>query len=157
MRTLLSPWTHFSQKQGNLSEMLPMYISLTMTVSVHKYFTARVSFCSLGLTVNFLELEYTINEMDRFLTIGMIIGETQRPFTLKLIPTTVEDALNDTVIDYSGDFYVSFPETASGDFYVPFPEKAFATSGEDDFNYTGLCQDDNNFIGFPFRGWSLIF
>ena len=46
--------------------------------------------------------------MDRFLTIGMIIGETQRPFTLKLIPTTVEDALNDTVIDYSG----------SGDLYL---------------------------------------
>ena len=150
MRTLLSPWTHFSQKQGNLSEMLPMYISLTMTVSVHKYFTARVSFCSLGLTVNFLELEYTISEMDRFLTIGMIIGETQRPFTLKLIPTTVEDedALNDTVIDYSG----------SGDFYdiVSFSDPAFATSGEDDLNYKGLCQDDNNFISFPFRGWSLI-
>ena len=147
MRTLLSPWTHFSQKQGNLSEMLPMSISLTMTVSVHKYFTARVSFCSLGLTVNFLELEYTISEMDRFFTIGMIIGETQRPFTLKLIPTTVEDedALNDTVIDYSG----------SGDI-VSFSDPEFATSGEDDLNYTGLCQDDNNFIGFPFRGWSLI-
>ena len=80
--------------------------------------------------------------MDRFFTIGMIIGETQRPFTLKLIPTTVEDALNDTVIDYSG----------SGDFYVSFSETAFATSGDDDLNYTGLCQDDNNFIGFPFRG-----
>ena len=52
--------------------------------------------------VSFYDWDYEVNEIDTYRNITMMIGETQRPFTLQLIPTTVEDALNDVTLNISG-------------------------------------------------------
>ena len=55
-----------------------------------------------------------VTETDRFLSIVMMIGETQRPFTLQLIPTTIEDVQNDVTLNipaYITEYLLSLDET----------------------------------------------
>ena len=71
----------------------------------------------LDLTINFASTNnnyYDVGEEERFVTIELTISETQRPFTLTLTPTTVDDVLADTRIsatDYLGESFSTLSES----------------------------------------------
>ena len=72
-----------------------------------------LSFYSIDLTINFLATDSFVGEEDGFVTIEMIIGEAQMPFTLTLTPTTIDDVLSDTRLratDYLHEAYSTLSE-----------------------------------------------
>ena len=65
------------------------------------------------MILKFWEDDYNVAEENGVVTIGMTIGETQIPFTLRLTPTTVDDVLVDTRLiatDYLREAYSTLSE-----------------------------------------------
>ena len=63
-----------------------------------------------GLTINFGSLDYDVDEDKGPITIAMRVRGTQRPFTLILTPTTIDDAFavpGTNVADFVSDAYMN--------------------------------------------------
>ena len=77
-----------------------------------------------GLTINFGSLDYDVGEEGGSITIVMTVRETQKPFTLILTPTTIDDAL--AVSGNSGFNVADFVPEA----YINSRPEARATPGQ---------------------------